>query len=118
MISRANSNPADSFASRIYGRIRRPLDAALIGQGLKTKVLRVGVWLGGGSVAEQALRFGRNMILARLLAPNAFGTMAIALSAASVVDTLTDVGVGTAIIQNPRGAEDKYLNTAWWLAIA
>jgi len=74
--------------------------------------------MGSGSVAEQMLRFARNMILARLLAPMAFGTMAIALSSASLVDTLMNIGVGTAVIQNPRGGERRYLNAGWWLSLA
>ena len=116
MISTSNST-SDSTLYRIYGRVRSVAEGALLGSALKTKALRGGAWMSAGSIAEQAARFGRNMILARLLAPNAFGTMAIALSAATVVDTLTDVGVATAVITNPRGAEAKYLNTAWWLAV-
>jgi O-antigen/teichoic acid export membrane protein len=83
--------------------MRRPIDAIFLGKSLKAGVLRGGVWLGGGSVVEQMLRFGRNIILVRLLAPTAFGTMAIALSSASLVDALADVGVSTAVIRNPRG---------------
>jgi len=98
-------------------QIRHRIDAVLLGQGLKAKVLRGGVWLGGGSVGEQVLRFGRNMILARLLAPAAFGTMAIALSTASILDSLLDVGVREALIQNPQGHQRTYLNAAWWLSL-
>jgi lipopolysaccharide exporter len=73
--------------------------------------------MGAGSFAEQATRFARNMILARLLAPDAFGTMAIVLSAGSVIHTITDMGVKEAIIQNPRGTEESYASAAWWLAL-
>jgi lipopolysaccharide exporter len=73
--------------------------------------------MGGGSVAEQIVRFARNIVLARLLAPGAFGTMAIVMSAASIVDTLTDVGMRGAVIQNPRGKENEYLNAYWWLGM-
>jgi O-antigen/teichoic acid export membrane protein len=57
------------------------------------------------------------MLLTRLLAPSAFGAMAIVLSSSSLVATLSDVGIGPAVIQNPRGGEDAYLNAAWWMAI-
>jgi len=73
--------------------------------------------MGAGTFAEQASRFGRNMILTRLLAPEAFGTMAIVLSAGSVIHTITDMGVKEAIIQNPRGSEEHYASAAWWLAL-
>jgi lipopolysaccharide exporter len=56
------------------------------------------------------------MIVARLLAPNAFGTMAILLSASSLLHTLTDIGVREAIIQNPKGVERHYVNSAFWLS--
>jgi hypothetical protein len=55
---------------------------------LKARVFRGGAWLGAGSFTEQVFRFGRNMILTRLLAPEAFGTMAIILSASSVIQSL------------------------------
>jgi lipopolysaccharide exporter len=97
-------------------RVRKPFDAVLGGDGLKAKVFRGGAWLGAGSFSEQVIRFGRNMILTRLLAPEAFGTMAIVLSASSVVQTIMDVGVKEALIQNPRGHEDEYVGAAWWMA--
>jgi len=113
----AVSQGSDSMFSRMNSQIRQRIDAVLLGQELKAKVLRGGVWLGGGSVGEQALRFGRNMVLARLLAPAAFGTMAIALSTASIIDSLLDVGVREALIQNPQGHQHRYLNVAWWLSL-
>jgi O-antigen/teichoic acid export membrane protein len=97
-------------------RLRKPFEAALTGDGLKAKVFRGGAWLGAGSSLEQVIRFVRNMILTRLLAPEAFGTMAIVLSASSVVQTIMDVGVKEALIQNPRGHEDDYVGAAWWMA--
>ena len=81
-------------------------------------MFRGGAMLATGSVAEQTIRFGRNLFLARLLAPDAFGTMAIALSVSSVLHTITDLGVKEAIIQNPRGSEDRYAGAAWWLAFS
>jgi lipopolysaccharide exporter len=87
-------------------------------QGLARKMSRCGVLLGGASAAEQALRFVRNMILARLLAPEAFGLMAIVLSVCALFQVLTGLGIKEAVIQNPKGSERTYLNGAWWLAVA
>lgn len=87
------------------------------GESLRDKTQRGGAWLGSGSVVEQASRFVRNMLLTRLLAPNAFGAMAIVLSLSSLITSLSDVGLAPAVIQNPRGGEDDYLNTAWWLGM-
>lgn len=102
---------------KMYGRAKGAAARLLLGEGLRDKAMRGGVWLGGGSVAEQGSRFARNMVLARILAPNAFGTMAIVLSSSSVISSFTDVGVKAAVIQNPRGGEDAYLNAAWWLGM-
>jgi O-antigen/teichoic acid export membrane protein len=90
----------------------------MLGDALRARAMRGGAWLGIGSIAEQGMRFGRNMILARLLAPGAFGTMAIVISSAFLVDAFIDVGVRIAIIQNPEGGEDAHLNAAWWLGLA
>ncbi|MEP6715443.1 MAG: oligosaccharide flippase family protein [Terriglobia bacterium] len=100
-----------------YAQIRDAASSLLLGDSLKARVLRGGAWLGSGSVAEQAARFGRNMILTRLLAPEAFGTMAIVLATTSVLQSFTDIGVREGLVQNPRGGEDHYVNAAWWLGI-
>ena len=99
-----------------YQRVQESVRNVLNGGGLKAKVFRGGIWMGAGSFSEQLTRFGRNMILTRLLAPEAFGTMAVVLSAGSVIQMVTDIGVKEAIIQNPRGSEDDYLSAAWWIA--
>ena len=102
---------------RRYDRAKVIVGDLLISDGLRAKVVRGGTWLGAGSAAEQAVRFARNMILTRLLAPNAFGAMAIVMSCSSIIGTLTDVGQRAAVIQNPRGRENAYLNAGWWMGM-
>ncbi len=101
----------------MYGRVKSVANQALLGEGLRAKAARGGAWLGSGSFAEQVTRFARNMLLARLLAPSAFGAMAIVLSSASLINSFSDVGVLPAIIHNPHGAKRTYLDAAWWLGI-
>lgn len=84
---------------------------------LTAKFLRGGVWLGAGSAGEYGLRFARNMILARLLAKEAFGLMAIVLSVCSLFQVLTGLWLKESVVQNPRGAEKTYLNGVWFLAL-
>src|ERR1700732_2976230 len=102
---------------RRYDRAKVIVGDLLISDGLRAKVVRGGTWLGAGSAAEQAVRFARNMILTRLLAPGAFGAMAIVLSCSAIIGTLTDVGQRASVIQNPRGGGDAYLNAGWWIAM-
>lgn len=97
-------------------KMKNYLRQLVSGESLKAQLWRGGAWLGGGSFLEQLLRFGRNMLLARILAPEAFGTMAIILSTTSIFQSLSDVGVRESLIQNPRGAEEEYTTAAWWLA--
>jgi len=85
---------------------------------LRDRLLRGGAWLASGSFLEQAARFGRNMLLARLLVPEVFGTMAIVLSAGAAIDSFTEIGVREAIIQNPRGRDPEFMNSAWWVSLA
>jgi O-antigen/teichoic acid export membrane protein len=103
---------------KILDQVNSAARHVALGEGLRVKAMRGGAWLGGGSFAEQVTRFARNMLLTRLLVPGAFGTMAIVLSLSSLVSSFTDVGVGPAVIQNPRGGEDSYLNAAWWMGMA
>jgi len=105
-----------SLISRSYGKVRAQLDAMITADGLKGTVFRGGAWLGAGSFAEQFIRFGRNMLLTRILAPEAFGTMAIVLSATTLIAILAEVGAREALIQNPRGGEDEYVGAVWWLS--
>jgi O-antigen/teichoic acid export membrane protein len=103
--------------ARTYHRAKVAVDRSLLGESLRAKVARGGAWVGGASIAEQASRFARNMILTRLLAPSAFGAMAIVMSSSAIVGTLIDVGQKAAVVQNPKGAEKAYLNAAWWLGM-
>ena len=103
--------------ARTCVRAKVAVDRSLLGESLRAKATRGGAWVGGASVAEQASRFARNMILARLLMPSAFGAMAIVMSSSAIVGTLIDVGQKAAVVQNPRGAEKAYLNAAWWMGI-
>ncbi|OPY10433.1 MAG: Teichuronic acid biosynthesis protein TuaB [Syntrophus sp. PtaB.Bin001] len=86
-------------------------------QTIKPFIKGSGIWLGLGSSTEAIFRFLRNMILTRLLAPEALGTMSIVLSVNALLEVLTSVGIKTAIIQNPGGEENTYLNGAWWLSV-
>lgn len=86
------------------------------GRGVFAKMARGGLWLAMGSGAENVMRIVRNMILARLIAPEAFGAMALVLAVNGAFDALTEVGVREAVIQNPRGGRRDHLNAAWWMA--
>lgn len=60
---------------------------------------------------------GGNLILTRLLFPEAFGMMAIVMIACYGVTTFVDMGIAQSIVQNKRGNEPSFINTAWAIQI-
>lgn len=88
----------------------------LTGKKLISRIAKGGVWISLGEGSERIARFIRNMILTRLLAPEVFGVMAIVLSASSLLESFTEVGIKKAIVQYPEGDRKTYLNGAWCLS--
>ena len=67
----------------------------------------------GGSKAIQLLV---QIVLARLLSPEAFGVLAILLVVTQVADSIAQSGLGMALIQKGDASERSY-STAWWLSL-
>jgi lipopolysaccharide exporter len=63
-------------------------------------------------VALQATSIVRNLVLARLLAPDDFGLFGIALVVLSFIDRFSNSGLHSALIQKDRDIAE-YLDTAW-----
>lgn len=68
---------------------------------------------GGG----QALRLASNLLLTRLLFPEAFGLMALVNGCMTALQMFSDLGLRAGIISDPRGDEPEFLNTAWTLGV-
>jgi O-antigen/teichoic acid export membrane protein len=75
--------------------------------------IRGSIWTLGGYAASQAIRFLSNIVLTRLLFPEVFGQMALVAVFLQGLNMFSDVGTGPSIIQNPRGDDPVFLNTAW-----
>ena len=71
-----------------------------------------------GSLFENGLRFLRNIILARVIAPEDFGLMAVVISAVAAMEAMAEVGLVQSVIQNKNGKDEKFLNIVWWLSSA
>lgn len=84
---------------------------------LKLKSMRAAFWSLLGRGGSRVLRMVSSLILTRILFPEAFGLMATANVILAMITLFSDTGVKTAIIQNPKGAEPSFLNTAWIIAI-
>lgn len=84
---------------------------------LKQRVLHSGFWTLVGHGVNQALRLLGNLILTRLLFPEAFGMMAIVMVACFGVTMFVDMGIAQSIVQNKRGNDPVFVNTAWTIQI-
>jgi O-antigen/teichoic acid export membrane protein len=80
---------------------------------LRSRFARGSLWALLGYGGSQVLRLGGNLILWRLLFAEAFGLMAIVNVFMQGLAMFSDVGIGPSIIQNERGDDPEYLNTAW-----
>jgi O-antigen/teichoic acid export membrane protein len=84
---------------------------------LKRLALKGSVWVMFGVGTTQALRFVGNIILTRLLSPQAFGIMGIVNALLMGLQMFSDVGLRPSIIQNKRGEEPTFLRTAWTIQV-
>jgi O-antigen/teichoic acid export membrane protein len=84
---------------------------------LKNLAIKGTIWTVVGYGGSQAIRFGSNLILTRLLFPDLFGLMALANTFIVGLHLFSDVGIRPSIIQNPRGDDPEFLNTAWTIQV-
>lgn len=84
---------------------------------LKKQAIRGTAWTVIGYGGSQALRLGSNLILTRLLVPEVFGLMALVLTFRMGLTLFSDIGIRPSIIQNQRGEDPTFLNTAWTLQV-
>lgn len=84
---------------------------------LRKQAIRGSVWTLAGYGASQILRFGNNLILARLLVPEYFGLMSLVNVFIIGLHLFSDIGLGPSIIQNKRGDDPDFLNTVWTMQI-
>ncbi|MBM4144408.1 MAG: hypothetical protein FJ225_12580 [Lentisphaerae bacterium] len=97
-------------------RIYRRVSEFLSGRSLASRAARGTLWMSAGGGIEQTARLLRNLILVRILTPEDFGVMAILVATNAAFESLTEVGVRQAVIQNPRGGEHEFLNAVWWFS--
>ena len=75
--------------------------------------MRGTTWTVIGYGSGQLLRLCSTLLLARLLVPQAFGLIALVNVYLGGLEMLTDLGIGLDVVQNPRGDEPEFINTAY-----
>jgi O-antigen/teichoic acid export membrane protein len=81
-------------------------------ESLSTRVVKSGLWILALRMLNRGLGFIRTIILARLLAPEDFGLLGIALLSISTLETFSKTGFDSALIQKKENVK-SYLDTAW-----
>ncbi|MEG4840948.1 oligosaccharide flippase family protein [Microcoleus sp. B9-D4] len=83
----------------------------------KKLAIKGAAWTIASYGSSQIIRFCSNLILTRLLVPELFGLMGLAYVFITGLHLFSDIGLGPSIIQNKRGEDREFLNTAWTLQV-
>lgn len=90
-----------------------PIGNVPIAKSLFSRAMRGSAFTAGSYALTQGMRLASNLILTRLLAPDAFGVMAIVSVVLVGMIMFSDVGVSASISQSKRGDDPDFLNTAF-----
>jgi O-antigen/teichoic acid export membrane protein len=85
--------------------------------GLYARVMRSSMWATFGYVTSQFVRLASNVVLTRILFPDAFGLMALVSVCMTGLTMFSDIGIGPSIMRSQRGDDPAFLNTAWTLQV-
>ena len=86
------------------------------GETLSQKVVKGGFWIFFLRIVNRGFSLIRLIILARILSPNDFGLMGIALLTMSTLETFSQTGFQQALIQKKEDIK-SYLDSAWTVLI-
>jgi O-antigen/teichoic acid export membrane protein len=83
----------------------------------RSALFKQAAWTIGSFGGSFLLKFGSNVVLSRLLAPEIFGIMVVINSIKTGIELLTDVGVEQNIVSSAKGSQPDFFNTAWTIQI-
>ncbi|NUH65499.1 oligosaccharide flippase family protein [Sulfitobacter sp. S0837] len=93
-------------------------DSGVNNQSVVRRVLQSSSWIGLGALASQGMRLAGNLVLTRLLFPEAFGLMALVTMFIVGAKMFSDLGIRPWIQKDHRGDDPVFLDTAWTLQVA
>lgn len=100
------------FVNQLDEMLRRMISRIFNGTTLKSRALKGGVVALSGFGAAQGIRLVSNLIMTRLLAPDAFGLMGVTLALQIWIAMMSDLGLDASIVRSKRGTEPEFLATA------
>jgi PST family polysaccharide transporter len=83
-------------------------------QDLSGNAARGVLWTGAGQLLRQIIQLGTSLILVRLLAPEDFGLLGMAMFFVGIGQLLADFGMGAAIMHS-RSNDPVLLSSCFWL---
>jgi O-antigen/teichoic acid export membrane protein len=84
---------------------------------LRARLVSAGAWNLGAQASEMLIQLAANLIMTRLLFPEAFGVMALVMSIVVGLQLVSDLGIHLVIVRDPAGEEEDLLRTAWTIQI-
>ena len=106
-----------SDLSQSAARPLAPPPVSIVSKGLGGSVARGTAWVLFGFGLSQVGRLVGNILLAALLFQEAFALMAIVGAIIQGLVMFSDIGLGPNIVQNKRGDDRDFLDTAWTLQV-
>lgn len=98
-------------------RLFKRFSALFKGDGYTARASRGTVLMALNFGGQNFLRLASNLLLTRLLFPEAFGLMALVQLVIAGASMMSDFGLRSAIVSDPRGNDPAFLNTAFTLQI-
>jgi len=83
---------------------------------LSKKAVSAGIWVFSSRIASRGLGLIRTLVIARLLLPEDFGLLGLALISLSFIETFSQTGFQAALIQK-TGEITSYLDTVWTISV-
>ena len=84
---------------------------------LKSRTLWAGGWTLIQVLGQHVIRLGSNLIMTRLLVPEAFGLIALVGTLVTAFGLLSDIGISRSIVREADGATPHFLRAAWVVKI-
>ncbi|WP_172841240.1 oligosaccharide flippase family protein [Rhodovulum sp. P5] len=75
--------------------------------------MSAGGWHLAMTIVQRLFSLISNLIMTRLLMPEAFGMLALAAAVMTAVTLFTDIGINRSIMREIDGADDRFLRVAW-----
>lgn len=84
---------------------------------LKSRIFKAGGWNILQLFLVNLMRIGSNLVMTRLLVPEAFGLMSFVMVVVTAFSLVTDIGLQRSVIRDPDGDTEEYLHAAWVVQI-